>query len=91
MTTKEINLSSHEAELAFDLLLRTDKIFKHIRKNSGVHLSHETAIKWQKNYEKMIVAHAEFLEEIAIDIGKPELYNDSKFIGLVKDKQFKEA
>lgn len=88
MPKKEISLSVHEAELSFDLLLRTEKIFNHIRRNSGVHMSHETAIKWQKNYEKLIITHAEFLEEVALDIGKPELYNDSKFISLLKDKQF---
>lgn len=88
MPKKEINLSAHEAELSFDLLLRTEKIFNHIRKNSGVHMSHETAIKWQRNFEKLIIAQAEFLEGVAIDIGKPELYNDSKFISLLKDKQF---
>lgn len=88
MSKKEINLNAYESELSFDILLRTDKIFNYIRKNSGVRISHETALKWQKNFEKMIVAQAEFLEGVAIDIGKPELYNDSKFISMLKDKHF---
>lgn len=89
MRIKEIAISTHEAELGFDLLLRTEKIFKYIRRQSGAELNPETAIRWQKIYEKLVVSHAEFLEEIAMDIGKPELYNDSKYIAMAKDKQLK--
>lgn len=89
MRNKEAILSTYEAELAFDLLIRAEKIFKHIRKHSGCVINPEVAIKWQKAYEKMIINNAEFLEEVALDIGKPELYNDSKYIALVKDKHLK--
>jgi hypothetical protein len=83
---KEAILSTYEAELAFDLLIRSEKIFKHVRRHSGAELNSEVAIKWQKAYERMIVSQAEFLEGIAVDIGKPELYTDSKYISLLKDK-----
>jgi hypothetical protein len=83
---KEVILSVYESELAFDLLIRAEKIFKHIRRQSGVELNTEVAIKWQKAYEHLIISQAEFLEGIAVDIGKPELYTDSTYISILKNK-----
>lgn len=85
---KDAIMTTYEAELAYDLLLRTEKIFKHVRHNMGLHINPETAVRLQKEYEQLVIRNADFLEEVAVSVGKPELYSDSKYLKLVKDKQF---
>jgi hypothetical protein len=91
MKTKEVRISAVEAEIVHDLLLRTDKIYNYIRQKNGVELEIETAIKLQKDHDKVMIAYANFLESVALEIGKPELYTDSKFVTILKNKMLKSS
>ncbi|TDA63587.1 hypothetical protein E0765_07060 [Sulfuricurvum sp. IAE1] len=83
---KKAIINTYEAQLAYDVLLRTEKIFRFLRMNSGPIIDPERALMWQKRYEELAIANAEFLEELAMDIGRPELYSDSKYLTATKNK-----
>lgn len=91
MKTKEVRISAVEAEIVHDLLLRTEKIFNYVRQNSGVELETETAVKLQRDHSRVMIAYANFLESVALEVGKPELYSDSKFVSILKNKLLKNS
>lgn len=91
MKTKEVRISAVEAEIVHDLLLRTEKIFAFVRQNSGIGLETEKAVKLQNDHSKVMIAYANFLESVANEIGKPDLYSDSKFVSILKNKLIKNS
>lgn len=81
--TKEISIETYEGEYIFDLLLRTEKIFKQVRLATK---DINKVLNCVKTHEKIVIQYAELLEEIAMDIGTPHLYSDSNYIANLKDR-----
>lgn len=88
---KTAYISVPEAELMYDLLIRVEKIFGKMRTLSGLQFDAEKALKWQKSFHRLVLKNAEFLEELANDIGQPELYDDSTYIAAVREIFLKES
>lgn len=86
---RPVYINNPEAELLYDVLIKSNKLFTTLRLNFDGS-SPEQFERWIKTHQKFVVSYCEMLEEMALDIGKPELYSDSPFLAALKDKILRE-
>lgn len=86
---RQVYVNTPEAELLYDVLIKSNKLFSNLRLNFDGSTPQQLE-KWIKTHQKFVVSYCEMLEEMAMDIGKPDLYSDSPFLSALKDKIFRE-
>jgi len=78
-------LSTTESETFYDLLIRVEKLFARVHRESGLHIDPEAAARYQKSFRKLLVHNMDFLERMAIDLGIEDTYSESDYMEITRD------
>ncbi|GEM_PF-5159103 len=82
---KFARLSTTESETFFDILIRVEKLFAKMHRESGLRIDPNAAARYQKSFRKLLVHNMDFLERMAMDLGIEEVYNESDYMGIIRE------
>lgn len=69
--------NAHETAMLLELAINTDKIYKHIRANSGVKIPFEQAQKYSTDFQFIASSLESFLANIAKELNLPNVRQSS--------------